>query len=45
VGQEKWGLLSFVVIVCVGCLSAVVVEGACVRDCRVLGVCIIGTLG
>jgi hypothetical protein len=43
VGKEKWGLLGFVALVC-GCIS-VVVEGACVRDCRGLGLCQVGTVG
>jgi hypothetical protein len=28
-----------------GYISAVVVEGVCVRDCRELGVCTVGTVG
>jgi hypothetical protein len=28
-----------------GCISVVVVEGACVRDCRGLGFCTVGTVG
>jgi hypothetical protein len=27
------------------CISVVVVEGACVRDCRGLGLCIVGIVG
>jgi hypothetical protein len=28
-----------------GCISVVVVEGACVRDCMGLGLCTVGTVG
>jgi hypothetical protein len=28
-----------------GCISVVVVEGACVRDCKELGLCKFGILG
>jgi hypothetical protein len=41
-GEEIWGMLSFVALVCI---SNVVVEGACVRDCRVWGVCTVGRAG
>jgi hypothetical protein len=34
-----WPLCMF------GCISAVVVEGACVRDCRVLVLCTVGIVG
>jgi hypothetical protein len=34
-----WSLYVF------GCISVVVVEGACVRDCRDLGLCKVGILG
>jgi hypothetical protein len=27
------------------CISVVIVEGACVRDCRELGLCTVGTVG
>jgi hypothetical protein len=36
-GEEVWRLL--------GLGALVVVEDACVRDCRVLGVCTVGTIG
>jgi hypothetical protein len=36
-----WGLWLLCVLVCI---SVVVVEGACVRDCRVLGLCAVGTV-
>jgi hypothetical protein len=41
-GMGKLGFMSFWVF---GCLSVVVVEGACVRDCRGLGLCTFGTVG
>jgi hypothetical protein len=28
-----------------GCISVAVVDGACVRDCMGLGLCIVGTVG
>jgi hypothetical protein len=28
-----------------GCISVVVLDGACVRDCRGLGLCTVGTVG
>jgi hypothetical protein len=28
-----------------GCISAIAVEGACVTDCRGLGLCTVGTVG
>jgi hypothetical protein len=45
VGEEVracwvWGPISVF-----GYSSAVVVEGACVRNCRVLGLCMVGTGG
>jgi hypothetical protein len=46
VGEVVWGLLGFVALVCVfGYISVVAVEGICVRDCRVLGLCTVGTVG
>jgi di/tricarboxylate transporter len=44
-GDELWGLLSFLALVHVWCISAVVVEGVCVRDCRGLGFCTVDTVG
>jgi hypothetical protein len=38
-GGSSKGLLGFVVLVCVGYISVVVVEGACVRDCSMLVLC------
>jgi hypothetical protein len=43
-GADGWvkrygGVLVF------GCISIVVVEDVCVRDCRGLGLCAIGTVG
>jgi hypothetical protein len=37
-----WFLWSLCVF---GCISVVVVEGACVRDCRGLGLCEVGIVG
>jgi hypothetical protein len=37
-----WALWSLCVF---GCISVVVVEGVCVRDCRGLGLCAVGTVG
>jgi hypothetical protein len=45
VGEEEWELLSFGTLCVFGDSSIVVVEGACVRDCRGLGVCTVGTIG
>jgi hypothetical protein len=49
VGRRKvWRLLGFVALVCIwvfGCISTVVVEGACVRDFRGLRVCAVGSVG
>jgi hypothetical protein len=39
------GLVVFVVLLCVGCISVVVVEGACVRDCRGLRLCKVWSAG
>jgi hypothetical protein len=41
-GEEVLGLLGFVALVCV---YSIVVVGACVRDCRGLGLCMVGTVG
>jgi hypothetical protein len=48
-GKEGWGKRYegcwVLWPLCVfGCISTVVVEGSCVRDCRGLGVCIVGTV-
>jgi hypothetical protein len=40
--EELWGLLGFVAF---ECISSVVVEDACIRDCRGLGVCMVDTVG
>jgi hypothetical protein len=45
VGEVVRGLLGFVVLLCVGCVSVVVVVGACVRDCSGLGLCKVGIVG
>jgi hypothetical protein len=37
-----WGLWPLCML---GCISAVVVEGACIKNCRGLGLCIVGTVG
>jgi hypothetical protein len=37
-GEVVWGLLIFMALCVFGCVSFVVVEGACVRDCRRVGV-------
>jgi hypothetical protein len=41
VGENVWGFLGFVALVCIGCISAVVVKGVSVRYCRGLGVCMV----
>jgi hypothetical protein len=41
-GKEVWKLLGFVVLVVFGYISIVVVKGACVSDCRGLGLCTVG---
>jgi hypothetical protein len=41
-GEYVWGLLGFVALVHVGCISVVVVEGVCVRDCRGSGLYTVG---
>jgi hypothetical protein len=38
-GWVLWSLCVF------GCISVVVLDGACVRDCRGLGLCTVGTVG
>jgi hypothetical protein len=43
---KHWGGCWFLWSFCVfGFISFVVVEGACVRDCRVLGLCKLGIVG
>jgi hypothetical protein len=37
-----WGLWPLCVF---GCISAVIVKSVCVRDCRELGLYIVGTVG
>jgi hypothetical protein len=44
-GKEIWGLLDFVAFVCVWVCFCFVVEGACVRDWRGLGLCTVGAVG
>jgi hypothetical protein len=45
-GVGGWRLLFFVALVCVFIyFHLVVVEGACVSDCRRLRVCTVGTVG
>jgi hypothetical protein len=44
-GEEVWELLGFVAFVCVWCISTVVVEDACVRDCRRLRMYMVGAVG
>jgi hypothetical protein len=41
--EEVWGLLGFGALVYIVYNFAIVVVGACVRDCRRLGVCKVGT--
>jgi hypothetical protein len=43
VGKELWGLLGLWPLCVFGYIF--VVEGACVRDCRRLGLCKVGTVG
>jgi hypothetical protein len=43
VDEEVWGLLGFVALVHVVCIS-VVMDGVCVRDCRGLGLYTVGTV-
>jgi hypothetical protein len=43
-GKEKWKLLGFVALVHVWVYSAVVLKVAFVKDCRGLGLCIVGTV-
>jgi hypothetical protein len=43
--EKRYGGCWILWPLCVlGCISAVVVEDACVRDCKGLGVCIVGTV-
>jgi hypothetical protein len=42
--SEVWGLLSFAAFMHIGCISAVVVEGTCVRGCRGLEMFTLGTI-
>jgi hypothetical protein len=43
-GRRDMGSLGFVATLFVfWCISTVVLEGACVRDCRELGMCMVGT--
>jgi hypothetical protein len=44
VEEAVWGLLVFLVLVCAECISVVVVEGICVRGCKALGLCKVGTV-
>jgi hypothetical protein len=44
-GERGMRLLGFVALVCVWVYSVVVVEGDFVRDCRMLVLCTIGTVG
>jgi hypothetical protein len=41
-GEALWGLLGFVALVCVRYISVIVVQGACVRDCKWLELCKVG---
>jgi hypothetical protein len=43
--REVWRLLGFGPLCVFGCLYGVVVESACVRDFRGLGLCRVGTVG
>jgi hypothetical protein len=40
-----WGCWFLWVLCVFGCISVVVVQGACVRDCRGLGLCKVGIVG
>jgi hypothetical protein len=42
VGEE---VLGFVALVWFGCISVVVVDSVCVRDCWGLGLCTVDTVG
>jgi hypothetical protein len=44
-GRRGMLVAGFVSLVCVGCISVIVVKGNCVRDCRGLGLCTVGTVG
>jgi hypothetical protein len=43
--EEVWVLLGFVALCVFWYISVVVVEGACVRDYKGVGLCIVGTVG
>jgi hypothetical protein len=43
-GEQVWGLLGFVALVCVFRCISVVAQGPCVRDCKVLGLYTVGTV-
>jgi hypothetical protein len=45
VGDEFWCLLGFVSLVCGWVYFLCCSGGCCVRDCRGLGFCIVGTVG
>jgi hypothetical protein len=45
VGEEVWELLSLEPLCVFESSSGVVVEGACVRNCSGLWVCMVGTVG
>jgi hypothetical protein len=44
VEEEVWVLLLLRLLFVFGCISTVVVEGACVRDCRCLRMCLVSTV-
>jgi hypothetical protein len=45
VGGEVWRLLGFVALVCIWVYFFCCSGGYCVRDCRELVVCTVGTVG
>jgi hypothetical protein len=45
VGKRYKGYWDFWPFCVLGCISAMPVEGACVRGCRELEVCMVGTVG
>jgi hypothetical protein len=45
VGEEVWGYRVLGLLYMLEYSSAVIVKGACVRDCREMGFCMFGTVG
>jgi hypothetical protein len=42
-GKQYGGCRVLWPLCVLGCISVLIVEGACVRDCRALGLCKVGT--